>query len=217
MVESQLLRAPKQQRSQRTTDRVLDALESLLRERSFEEITIRMLLERAGTSTGSFYARFSGKQALLPVLYDRHDARLHAAADTGPGDVAPAESLRAEVVRMTQSIVRRHRERRWFIRAVALHARTHPDLIPAEQRRRRAALHQKWHERLLRFRDEIGHPDPEGAVAFGFFMVVSTCREKIVFSDAPLATSVNLDDDALAEELARAFLVYLNVRAEGSN
>jgi AcrR family transcriptional regulator len=216
VVSPVLLREPKQERSRRTTERILDALEELLRKRSFESITVRELLARSKTSAGSFYARFPTKEALLPVLYDRHDARLHDGVDRLQGRPGSkrAASLREAVPLLTRDLVRRHRARRWFIRAVALHARQHPEMIPPEQRRRRRVVHKVWRDELLRFRDEIDHPDPELAVSLGMFMVVSTCREKVVFSDAPLATSFSLTDDRLAEELTRALLSYLGVESK---
>jgi AcrR family transcriptional regulator len=216
-VPSTLLREPKQERSRRTAERVLDALEELLREKSFEAITVRELLARSRTSAGSVYARFPAKDALLPVLYDRHDARVHAGVDAWMRDPARERvgSLEARVAELAAQVVKDHRERRWFKRAVALHARTHPEMIPPDQRRRRERVHRAWQDELLRFRDRIGHPDPERAVAFGLFMLVSTCREKVVFGDAPLATSFKLTDAQLADELARALLAYLDVPSKG--
>lgn len=217
MVPPTLLREPKQERSRRTAGRILDALEELLQEKAFESITVRELLARSRTSAGSFYARFPTKEALLPVLYDRHDARVHAGIDAWKQDPARGrlETIEALARALAANIVRSHRQRRWFQRAVALHARTHPEMIPAEQRRRRERVHRAWQDELLRFRARIGHPDPERAVAFGLFMVVSACREKVVFSDAPLATSFTLTDAQLADELARALLAYLDVQPEG--
>lgn len=214
MAGSTSFREPKQARSRRTTDRVLDALEEMLREGPFERITMRELLKRSRTSAGSFYARFPTREALLPALYDRHDEQLHERT-SGTEEQSEPATLEELVFAMTRRIVEGMRERRWFVSAVALHARMHPELIPEDQRKRREAVHATWHERILAFRDQIGHPDPESAVAFGLFMVVSTCREKVVFGDAPLATSFELSDARLAEESARAFLNYLSVKPAG--
>src|SRR5947209_5706863 len=65
------IREPKQARSRQTFDRLLDATEALLREKEFAAITIAEIVQRAGASTGAFYARFPAKEALLPALYDR--------------------------------------------------------------------------------------------------------------------------------------------------
>ena len=67
---------PVQDRSRRTLAALLDATESLLEERRFEQISVAEIILKAGVSTGSFYARFSGKDALLPALYARYHADL---------------------------------------------------------------------------------------------------------------------------------------------
>jgi AcrR family transcriptional regulator len=202
---------PRQERSRATFERILDALEELLRTRRFEDITVRELVERSGTSTGSFYARFPTRETLLPALYDRYDADVHRRARATELESVEEETLEALVAAMMRRIVDRMFDRRWLTRAVALHARLHPEMIPAEQRRRRLALHARWRNELLRHRELISHPDPESAVAFGLFMTVTALREKIVFADAPHASSFELTRAQLAEEATRALLAYLGV------
>ena len=63
---------PLQERSRETADRFAAAAEDLLRDRSFEEISIQDIVRRAGRPTGSFYARFASKEALLPFIYLRY-------------------------------------------------------------------------------------------------------------------------------------------------
>jgi AcrR family transcriptional regulator len=204
---------PLQARSRETYDRILDALEELLQVKRFEEITVRELVGRSGTSTGSFYARFPTKETLLPALYDRYDAKLHAAVARSE---RKAKGTLEETVRdIIDRSVTRMRDRRWLMRAVALHARQHPELITGATRARRNALHAKWRAELLRFRHRFNHPDPETAVAFGLFMTITACREKIVFADAPHASSFDLPAERLIEESARALLMYLGVDESG--
>lgn len=201
---------PLQARSRETYDRILDALESLLATKRFEEITVRELVRRSGSSTGSFYARFPSKETLLPALYERHDRGLHArTANKRGAEGATGETLEETVRAAIRGVVDRYQRRKWFVRAVALHARQHPELITDETRRRRNALHVEWRARLLRHREEITHPDPETAVAFGLFMTITACREKIAFADAPHAASFDLPAERLVEESTRALLAYL--------
>ena len=71
------VQAPRQARSQRTFDNLLDAAEDLLNEKSFLEISINEIVSRAGSSVGSFYARFDDKtrakiaEALSDIGVDR--------------------------------------------------------------------------------------------------------------------------------------------------
>lgn len=63
--------APVQERSRRTLDRMLGALEQLLKEKSFDKITIAELAARGDVAVGSIYARFADKQALLVGMHRR--------------------------------------------------------------------------------------------------------------------------------------------------
>jgi len=62
---------PIQERSRQSLDRMLVALEDLLKNQSFEKITIAALARRADVAVGSIYARFADKQALLIGMHQR--------------------------------------------------------------------------------------------------------------------------------------------------
>lgn len=62
---------PKQARSRRSYERILDATAELLADRSFDEITVDEIVERAGYTKGAFYHRFDGKDVLLRHLVAR--------------------------------------------------------------------------------------------------------------------------------------------------
>jgi AcrR family transcriptional regulator len=206
------LRPPLQERSRRTLRRILDALEVLLAEKSFENITVQQVVGKAKVSVGSFYARFPTKETLLPALYERWDREIRSRSFS-PHDLEEARSQTLEQLaeRLVSTVVKRQRSRRWFMRSVALHARQHPELITPLQRARRTELHRHWAQLFLLHRPRMQHPDPEQAVALAIFTVVTTAREKIVFSDAPHASSFRLSDRRLIEELTRMFLAYLGV------
>jgi AcrR family transcriptional regulator len=65
------IRAPRQQRSQRTMDRVMKALEELLDEKPFERITMVELAQRSHTGVSSIYARFKDKNSLVLGVHGR--------------------------------------------------------------------------------------------------------------------------------------------------
>ena len=62
---------PKQARSVESTNRMLDAAESLMREGGPRAITIEAVIERSETSMGSFYARFKNREGLFQALHER--------------------------------------------------------------------------------------------------------------------------------------------------
>lgn len=72
--------APKQARSEKRLQDIVQALESLLDGRTFEEITIPDIAARAGCVPASIYARFKNKNSILVALHesirDRQIARI---------------------------------------------------------------------------------------------------------------------------------------------
>jgi AcrR family transcriptional regulator len=60
--------APKQDRSRKTLEAILKATRYLIERKEFSAISISEIVERSGTSNGSFYARFPDKASLLVAL-----------------------------------------------------------------------------------------------------------------------------------------------------
>jgi AcrR family transcriptional regulator len=57
----QSIRKPRQDRSRRTLEVVLDAVEALIAERGVEVLKLSDIAARAGYTTGAIYARFRDK------------------------------------------------------------------------------------------------------------------------------------------------------------
>src|SRR3954463_16064866 len=68
--------AAQQARSTETSNRLLAAAEALFAEQSFDDTSVAEIAERAGVTTGAFYARFRDKEALLEVLEEQLYAAL---------------------------------------------------------------------------------------------------------------------------------------------
>src|SRR5688500_18502861 len=96
------VRAPQQQRSQDTLQRLLDAAETLLEEAPWDSITVAALVARARSSVGAFYARFPDKDALLQHLHQRRSAEAVQTADVV---LARERWLRVPIVDMVRAIV----------------------------------------------------------------------------------------------------------------
>lgn len=65
------INAPKQNRSRRTLERIVDASLELLATEGPDGLTVHKVVAKAGSSVGSFYARFKGKEDLLDYLGER--------------------------------------------------------------------------------------------------------------------------------------------------
>jgi AcrR family transcriptional regulator len=178
------LRPPSQDRSQRTLDRILTATEELLEYHDFQDNSIHEIIYRAETSTGSFYARFEDKNALLTALCARYDATLPArtAAWQTHKDPAPT-TLPGAALWTARSVAHSFRARRNLLRSLALQVRQHPELADESLRARRVAQHAFLIEALVRAGAQ------PAAAHTGRFFAVSICRERILFSDSPPARS----------------------------
>ena len=71
MKNSALIRPPEQARSRETMDKILTAMEQLLAEKTFDQITIQEVALRSDTGISSIYARFRNKQTLVIGLHAR--------------------------------------------------------------------------------------------------------------------------------------------------
>lgn len=201
---------PAQKRSRETIDRFAEAAEDLLRARSFEQITVQDIVKIAGRPIGSFYARFGSKEALLPYLYQRyHDGLedLYAARFRRiDWEALDLEDAIGEVVDLLLGL---YTERRWLLRALALFARMHPDVLPEDVVEQRRRVFERPVDALLPHRSRIRHPDPSAAIRFGVFLVSSVARDKLLFGEAPHARVTAMTRAALREELIRALFSYL--------
>jgi AcrR family transcriptional regulator len=197
-----------QDRSRQTYERILNATEALLVSREFDAVRIEEILAEAGVSTGSFYARFEDKEALLSALNARYADGLRQLdrADAHPTDVPPtlAARARAEV----RHRIARFRRRRGLIRTISLEQRRDP-VISAEMVR----LTRRVNRRIVEFFEpcfaEIGHDDPERAVVRGAYFVAAVCRDRMLFATAPHAASVGLPLSQLEDELTVMLNAYL--------
>lgn len=206
-------RAPVQDRSRQTLERIVRAVETLLETRPFDAIGVDDIARRARCSTGSFYARFPSKESLLPYVYARYDAELKprmAAAVSGID--WSTMTLRELCDRAAAEMCNRYTERRYLLRAMSLYARAKADAIDADTKARRVELHEMPARLLARYATEITHADPLAAARTGLFIIAAAARDKILFAEAPHASSTPISDTQLKQELGRALYAYLTCK-----
>ena len=202
---------PLQARSQQTLESILDAAEALLREKNFGDISVSEIILRAGASTGSFYARFESKDALLPALYKRYNRNL-------PDRLRPLEQQLREGPLTLPLFCRiivdvfadSFEERPNLMRAMVLHARRTGTEV-AVYLPERSKLHDQLVALFVPFHSQIPHPDKRAAVRAGLFFAVTSLREYLLFPDAPFATATQLSAERLKVEAAHALWAYLTM------
>jgi AcrR family transcriptional regulator len=203
---------PKQVRSQETLNRICQAALDLLQDRSIEGTTVAAIVDRAGASVGSFYARFAGKEELVRFLQDRvwTEARERwdsALAAQDWSSLSISSVLEGVVGLLIQSYRADFQRRRALGRA------------PGGQER--SGHFTAFHEHLLSTvsplllarEDEISHPDPREAIRFGYRFTVGGIREMLDLQGFGSFTSDSVEDEVLVRELARAWTGYLSPEA----
>lgn len=202
---------PKQGRSRRTLQRTLSVVECLLRTKPFEVISIEEIVGAAGSSVGSFYARFGNKEGLLPHLYERYDADLRRRIDdVVAGREWAKRSIEEQAHWFAGLHVDMYRKRRWLMRAVGLYARQQPSPLPWALRRSRSSLHRRIADTFEPHFDRIPSTNPRKKIELGLYFIGAICRDKILFA-GPHAQVTKVTDAQLKHELARMFLGFLGV------
>ncbi len=204
--------APQQARSQKTLERLLDAAEALIREDGLEAVTVPAVVKRAGSSVGSFYARFPDKNALLETLHQRACVQTIATADRILDPALWEGRTLEEIVHATVAFsVRLFGSRRSVM--TAFHRALGSDPAYGERRARNGVeLAKRVLALFVIHRDRIGHPAPETAIPMVLRMVTATLEQRNAFAAAQVR-EVDVDDEILAQELERMVLAYLDVRA----
>lgn len=200
MTEGPAFHAPKQERSRRTLQRILEASRELLAEQGADATSVQQIVERAGSSVGSFYARFDGKDDLLDYLERRvwDEARERwdrALEERAWGDVS-LDELVPGVVRVLLDVGRHEAGVRQ-----ALQLRRGAGDDPEPVREFREHVRTGIRGLLLTHASEMEHPDPPGAVDVGLRVVVGGLRE--------LEAVGEWSDEEMVGELSRLLLTYL--------
>ena len=187
-------RLPKQHRSRRTLQRISRAALELIAQNGVEGTTVGAISRRAGSSVGSFYARFDGKSDLLRYL-DEHiwetvEQQWSEALADGLMD-RPIDELVRGLARLYADLDLVHRGARNAI-GRALRG---PGAGPSDVALRiRARVREDSQRLLLAKREAIVHSDAALAVE-------TVCRT--------LETSASLLEPVFLEDLCAALVSHL--------
>lgn len=200
--QSPRVRPVLQARSRKTLNALLDALDRLLRDRSFESITVLDLAREAGVSTGAFYARFSSKDDLLPELYSRFQDSLKEITDRelDPASWAPL-SPPERTDRLARFLCDTYQRRSWLLRAVVIHSRRHTPPMPEGPEQTPQA------ELLRRIADCVGAaPAPRTGLTrdeleFVVYAAMTLAREAVLFPQLPMAASLGVNAESIRKRL----------------
>ncbi len=201
--------APRQDRSRRTLEAILEATEKLLERRAFGDISIAEIVLKSGSSTGSFYARFPTKDALLPALYARYHAAIpERVTRLGAALARKPLTLRRACRLIVDEFAASFEDRENLMRAIVIYARTKPEDLRSILGER-TTMYEQIVAALHPFHAEIRHPDKAYAIRTGFFIVGTAVREVVLFPNAPAANAARQPITKMKATLADVLHSYL--------
>jgi AcrR family transcriptional regulator len=188
---------------------MITAAHELIEEAGLEGTTVQGILLRSGVGSGTFSARFDGRDALLAYLAIRFrsDAEEGWAGVLSPGrwEAAGPKEIVTQFTRMAVVWMHAHGA---LLRAFLVHAMTYEGYDLLDQT---AELDNTVADHLLRVllprAEEFTHDEPEQAIRLATLQVFATLRSRFIFAwgDRP----DGIEDQQLASELASMFLRYL--------
>ena len=197
-----------QARSKQTRDKIVAALDRLLKDRPFEQVSVAEIAAEAGVSVGAVYQRFENKDALIPVLFELYRQRLAEEHERRARAPAP-EGLRATLkaaMNQAWTMISRHGH---LMRAAHLHARLRPDLVGPEWAALIEDSRRSIQAVIATHRAEITHPDPDLAAETLTYFLNTALIEAGLYPDVSPPVAETLKGGVLADELADYAWGYL--------
>jgi len=204
-------RAPKQDRSRASFERVLDTAAKLLEEKGYANFTLSELSERSKVSIGSIYGRVTSKDDLIRLVQvralEQYELEFAGLINRFRRRPTPLRELVPAIVRELGEFLRRH--------APALNAFIQiGNVDPIVESTGKAAHQQTALDvklLLLEHRADIRHPDPEHAVEACFSVVYSSIARHIGLGARDALGEG--DWDRLLADLGQMALLFLLIDA----
>ena len=204
------LRAPVQQRSRASYERMLAAAETLMIARGSDDFTLQDVSRKGRVSIGSIYNRFEGKDAMLRAVQlrvlDRVDRVMRQRLD---GACAAAATLPALVVAMTEAVAETLHENAGAMRP--LMQRVAGDaLVVAKASAAYTATANAVTAALLAHAGEIRQPDPARAADSAFRILYAAIARHLGFGPTTATPATCAGDwGVLKQDLARMVAAFL--------
>lgn len=209
-LEEQLrwVRPPLQDRSQKTMERLLASAEARIIEVGFEKATIAEIAKRGDSSVGSFYARFSDKEAMLRCLIDRFvfeaKATIDAAMRPELWESASVASLCTELLTFLSHVLE---ERRLFIVAISK-----AGMDDASVGEFRGALSTHAAEGLIRLIEAREPTMDSGGLKRAMRVVTWVCASVLEINCVQHSSSLGgIAQEEFAAELSAMIVAYLGL------
>lgn len=180
------LRAPQQPRSQQTLERILSSSTSLITEKSYEDVSIAEIAERARISVGGFYSRFENKEALYFTLLNRLGQETDDRIETALGKDWSKTSLHELLYYIVANNAEIYEKYRGILTVVHIKMRLSNPHDDGPRRAYNEHIVARIEKLLLLKRDEIPCRQPRVAIRMAIACMSAMLRDAIVFGDTSL-------------------------------
>ncbi len=210
---SQGARKTHQKRSEKTRDALLHALEDLLKEKDFADISVTEIAARAGVSPASIYRRFDKKKGFMPVLLELYLKRLNEwMASPNASIDLEGIPLRSALRQIAQRTWQQLRAQAHIMRAIHLYARRHADASVMDQfKEMEDAMLMSMRSVIALYSDEIKQPDHEMAARMLAYYLNSIYLERGPAVDESPDWGGGMTDEAFCDQIANFAYGYLTV------
>ena len=202
---------PKQQRSQDTQRKLIEALHLCLQDKFFEHISIKELAEHAGVSVGTFYRRFKDKESLLPLLYQDFGDELLLWVDRL--ELNQYHCLKEAIEQLAVEVYGFISARKSVFRTLHLNSRLHSSLLDSDEFVDRRGVYRRLATLLLNFQAEIKAAEPSKAAEMVIFMMITSLLDKVLYPSLTPAIATSASAEELTFELPKILLPYLSLES----
>ncbi|MGW4021969.1 TetR/AcrR family transcriptional regulator [Streptomyces sp. NPDC005009] len=215
------IRAPKQERSQRSFELVLDTTLELLAEKGYQGFSLTEVSRRSKVSVGAIYTRVDGKDDVLRAAQERFQELLSAEhQELVRGDRWEGKPLASLLPGLVEEFARLL-ERRGKVLGAFMQLGAVDETVARVGKAGYFDLRDRFTALLLERRDEIRHPDPERAVRSCFVTVYATLARAMALDVAAEAAEEaeggSGDLSALIEDLGGMTLSFLRCDEPSGN
>ena len=199
-----------QKRSRQTRDKLLNALEKLLKEKDFGDISVAEIAANAGVSTASIYRRFDKKNGFISVLFDLYLERLQEWSQSPEARLdLEGCALREALQQIVFAGWRQITHQAHIMRAIHLHGRNHLRMIGDKVEAYEESTFQTIRMLVDLYQGEIKRGDPDTTARMLAYYLNNIMMEKALFADYGATFGLELENRKFTDELADFAYGYL--------
>lgn len=209
---SQGVRKTHQHRSRQTRDKLLNALEKLLRQKDFADIGVAEIAKEAGVSPASIYRRFDKKDGFIAVLFDLYLERL------GEWVSSPEAQLNLEGCDLRQALHKvaagawiQLQQQTHLLKAIYLNGRKHLDLLGEKGDVFEAGMLMAMQGIIALYADDVKRTDRDKSARMLAYYFNNILIERGLFKKQTSTWADPLSDEEFTAEIAEFAYGYLIV------